>query len=152
MENMAQWLKPELVWFVVGLVLLLMEFALPGFVIFFFGVGAWIVSALCFATDLSLNTQLLTFIISSVFLLAILRNRLKPIFYGFGSSNADMSSDMEEFVGETGIVKEDIRGKIKGRVELHGTNWDAVAEDDIPAGTMVEITGKDNLTLKVRKV
>lgn len=37
--------KPELVWFIIGLVLFLLELVLPGFVIFFFGVGAWVTTA-----------------------------------------------------------------------------------------------------------
>mgnify|MGYP007118357041 CR=1 FL=1 len=36
----------ELLWFLVGLILLLSELALPGFVIVFFGVGAWVTAVL----------------------------------------------------------------------------------------------------------
>ena len=151
MENLGEWARPEIVWFVIGLVLLLLEFALPGLVIFFFGVGAWVVSLVCFITDISLNAQLLIFIITSILLLAILRNRLKTLFSGFSSSRGDMGSTMEEFVGERVLVKEAIPVHGKGRVELHGTDWDAVADEELPAGTSVEIIGKDNIKLKVKK-
>jgi membrane-bound ClpP family serine protease len=42
-------LRPELIWFLVGLLLLFVEMAIPGFVIGFFALGAWIVAvvALC---------------------------------------------------------------------------------------------------------
>ena len=36
-------MKPEIIWVLVGLLLLLMEFAVPGLIIFFFGLGAWVV-------------------------------------------------------------------------------------------------------------
>ena len=41
---------------------------------------------------------------------------------------------------------------MKGRVEFHGTNWDAVADGIIPVGTDVEIMSKDNLTFKVKVI
>ena len=152
MSSLEELAKPELIWFVIGLVLLLMEIALPGLVIFFFGIGAWVVSLICFITDISLNGQLILFLTSSIFLLLVLRHRLKSLFYGFSSSKDNMSQDMQEYVGQAAVVTEEIRGKIKGRVEFHGTNWDAVADDVIPNGADVEIIGKDNLTFKVKAI
>jgi membrane protein implicated in regulation of membrane protease activity len=35
-------------------------------------------------------------------------------------------------------------------VEFHGTDWAAEADEEIPEGTMVEIIGKENITLKVK--
>jgi membrane protein implicated in regulation of membrane protease activity len=35
-------ISPIIIWFVVGLVLILMEFVIPGLVIVFFGLGAWV--------------------------------------------------------------------------------------------------------------
>ena len=48
------------------------------------------------------------------------------------------------------MVKTAITPKAGGRVELHGTSWQAEAEMEIPEGTIVEITAKDNITLKVK--
>lgn len=151
MDIVNEWTRPEVIWFIIGLVLLLTEFAMPGLIIFFFGAGAWVVSVVCLVAEISLNTQLVIFIVSSVFLLFLLRSRLKPLFYGFSTSR-ELTEDIEEFIGETAIVREEIRGRKKGRVEFHGTHWDAVSDEDIPAGTTVEITGKDNITLKVRSI
>ena len=47
---------------------------------------------------------------------------------------------------------EKIRPNIGGKVEFHGTNWNAVADKEIEVGAVVEITGKDNLTLKVKSL
>ena len=152
MSSLEELAKPELIWFGIGLLLLLMEIALPGLVIFFFGIGAWVVSIICFITDISLNAQLILFLISSIFLLLVLRHRLKSLFYGFSSSKDNMSEDMQEYVGQAAVVTEEIRGKIKGRVEFHGTNWDAVADDVIPNGAAVEVISKDNLTFKVKSI
>ena len=47
MDFIKDFLKPEVIWCLVGLVLLLLEFILPGLIIFFFGLGAWVVAAVC---------------------------------------------------------------------------------------------------------
>ena len=65
-------LTPEVIWFLVGLVLLVMEFMLPGLIIGFFGVGAWIVAIVCLMTDIGINAQLGIFIASSVLSLSVI--------------------------------------------------------------------------------
>ncbi|MDH3976750.1 MAG: NfeD family protein [Deltaproteobacteria bacterium] len=152
MDTFSDWAKPELIWFIIGLILLLMELALPGLVMFFFGVGAWIVSLVCFAADISLNVQLITFLVSSLLLLAMLRSQLKSLFYGYGSQKEDMSHDMDELIGETARVIKEIGPGIKGRVELHGTGWDAKADEKIVQGAMVKVVDKESITLKVKKI
>jgi membrane protein implicated in regulation of membrane protease activity len=73
----------ELLWFLVGLVLLISELALPGFVIVFFGVGAWITGLLVGVGLLSsFNAQILVFLISSVLTLALFRRKGKRLFEG----------------------------------------------------------------------
>ena len=80
MDWIKDFMKPEFIWAMVGLILLLLEFALPGLIIFFFGVGAWIVAATCFFVDISVDAQLVIFIVSSVVLLLALRKWLKSVF------------------------------------------------------------------------
>ena len=150
MKQLKEFLKPELIWFLVGLVLLIMEFALPGLIIGFFGIGAWIVALVCLITDIGINTQLIIFIISSVLSLLLLRKWLKGVFVGHVKSKQDMTADLNEFIGERVVVKEKITPKAGGKVELHGTNWEAYADEEIEAGAIVEIIEKDNITLKVK--
>ena len=150
MDTIRDFLKPEIIWFLVGLVLLVLEFALPGLIVFFFGVGAWIVAIVCLVTDISLNTQLIIFIVCSVLSLLILRRWLKGVFLGHTMSKQDLKENLEEFVGQRAVVKTKIVPKLGGKVELHGTNWEAQADQEIAEGTVVEIIGKDNITLKVK--
>ena len=151
-ETIRDFLKPEVVWFLIGLVLLIMEFAMPGLIIGFFGVGAWVVAIVCLVTDIGINTQLIIFIACSVSSLLLLRRWLKGIFLGHTESKQDLTEDLNEFVGERAVVKEKITPKAGGRVEFHGTDWEAVADVEIAEGTVVEIIGKDNITLKVKAV
>jgi membrane protein implicated in regulation of membrane protease activity len=150
METLKEFLKPELIWFIIGLVLLIGEFALPGLIVFFFGLGAWIVAIVCLLTDISLNTQLFVFIVSSVLSLVCLRRWLKGIFKGFIVSKQKTSENIEEFIGNRAVVKEKITPQAPGKVEFHGTNWAAEADEEISVGTPVKIIGKDNITLKVK--
>ena len=152
MDAIKDFLRPEIIWFLVGLALLILEFILPGLIIAFFGVGAWIVALVCLITDIGINTQLIIFIISSVLSLLCLRKWLKGIFLGHAVSKQNLKENLDEFIGQKAVVKEKIIPKSGGKVEFHGTNWVAEADEEIAEGTTVQITGKDNITLKVKSL
>ncbi len=152
MDTIKDFLRPEIIWFLTGLVLLILEFALPGLIIAFFGVGAWIVALVCLITDIGINTQLIIFIISSVLSLLCLRKWLKGIFLGHAVSKQNLKENLEEFIGQKAVVKEKIMPNTGGKVEFHGTNWLAEADEEIAEGATVQITGKDNITLKVKSL
>ena len=155
LDAIKDFLKPELIWFLIGLILLIFEFIMPGLIIGFFGAGAWIVAIICLLSTYiagSINAQLLIFIIASVMSLLLLRKWLKGMFIGHTKSKQDLTEDMKEFIGERAVVKEKITPKAGGKVELHGTNWVAEADEEIAEGTVVEIVAKENLTLKVKVV
>src|SRR5947207_3344904 len=92
--------NPILVWFLVGLGMFLLELVSPGFFILFFGIGAWLVALICFFKPLSLNAQLLLFIVVSLISLVILRNRLKGILTGHVKAEQDPTKDMDDFIGQ----------------------------------------------------
>jgi membrane protein implicated in regulation of membrane protease activity len=152
MDAWREWLRPELVWFFVGLFLLFAEMVVPGLVIAFFAFGAWVVAAVQLFYPLSVNQQLALFIMASVLSLVLARSWLKNLFTGHVSSRSDGSVDLGEFVGQRAVVIQKITPKLPGRVEFHGTTWRAEAEGEIAEGAVVEIRQKDNLTLKVRPV
>jgi membrane protein implicated in regulation of membrane protease activity len=150
MENFKEWLKPELIWFIAGLIMLLAEFAMPGLIIFFFGVGACLVALICLFTDISINLQLTLFLIASILLLVSLRKWLKNIFVGRTGQKESADELLQEFVGKKAVVTREIDPQTRGKVEFHGTNWNAEADQIIDEGTSVEIIGKNNITLKVK--
>ena len=152
MDTIKDFLTPEIIWFLVGLALLILEFILPGLIIAFFGVGAWIVALVCLVTDIGINTQLIIFIIASVLSLLCLRKWLKGIFLGHAVSKQNLKENLDEFVGQKAVVKEKIVPKAGGKVEFHGTNWLAQADEEIAEGAMVQIISKDNITLKVKSL
>lgn len=148
---MNELFKPSLIWFIIGLVLILSEFVLPGIVLLFFGVGAWVVCIICLVADISLNTQLVIFLVSSVLLLIFLRKWLKTMFVG---KTTESSSDRtrEEFVGKNAIVTKKIEPGIPGRVEIRGTQWNAESDSTIEESQPVEIVDMDNITLIVKPI
>src|SRR5688572_13114066 len=54
------------IWFIVGFIFFLLEFVVPGLILFFFAVGAWLVAILSLFIDLSINSQLLIFLATSI--------------------------------------------------------------------------------------
>jgi membrane protein implicated in regulation of membrane protease activity len=155
LDAIKDFLRPELIWFLIGLVLLILEFIMPGLIIGFFGAGAWAVAIICLFSVYvrgSINVQLIMFITASVMSLLLLRKWLKGIFIGHVKSTQDMTQDLNDFIGERAIVKEKITLNAGGKVELHGTNWEAEADEEIAEGAVVRIVGKDNITLKVKRL
>jgi membrane protein implicated in regulation of membrane protease activity len=152
METTATFFKPEVIWFLAGIVMLFLEFILPGFIIAFFGVGAIIVGLVCIIAEPSLNLQLLIFLVASVVLLVLLRKWVKTLFLGHTKSKQDLNREMDEFVGEKAVVKAKITPEKDGKVELHGTDWHAEANEEIEEGVTVKVVAKDNITLKVKKL
>ena len=147
-------INAELIWFIIGLVLILLEFAAPGVIIVFFGAGAWI-TALTTWMGLtgSLAAQLLVWAISSVLLLVLLRRRLSARLHGFETRPQDPDVNLDGFAGvEVTVVRDVAPGHREGRVELNGAEWTAVSATPIAAGRLAVIESADGLTLHVRPV
>lgn len=152
MESLREFVRPELIWFLVGLLLLFAEMVVPGLIIAFFAFGAWVVAAVYLCTPLSLNQQLALFVSASVLSLVLARSWLKGMFSGYVTSRQEPNVDLNDFVGQRAVVIQKISPQYPGKVEFHGTPWQAAADEEIPEGRAVEIQEKDNLTLKVRAV
>ena len=141
---------PVLIWFLVGVVFLLLELATPGLVLLFFGIGAWVVAGVYLATPVHLNTQLFLFMTASVVSMVLLRRWLKGVFSGYVKSKQDSTQELQDLIGKHAIVKEKITPRMAGRVELHGSDWTAQADQEIAIGSPVEVIGQNSIILKVK--
>jgi len=150
MESLNEWLQPQYIWLIVGFILLLLEFAIPGLITAFFGFSAILVGVFAMFFDISVNTQLVIFIAMSVTSIISLRNWFLT-FLGRNSSNiaAELQS---EYIGQKVVVTKEIEPDRPGKVEFHGTNWEAEAGECIAEGKVVVITDKKNLTLTVEQI
>ncbi|MBN2162056.1 MAG: NfeD family protein [Pontiellaceae bacterium] len=134
-------------WALVGVTLMICEFAVPGLILFFFGLGALLTALLTGVFDLSLTIQLVFFTVASLVFLFGLRRLLKPVFMGRTGDSAAMT---ETLVGETATVSVAIAPGVPGKVMLHGADWKAESEESLEVGRQVEISGQKSLTLIVK--
>lgn len=140
--------KPELLWFAIGLVLLLMELVLPGFFIFFFGLGAWVTALVCLIGEPSTNLQIIIFAITSVISLIGLRKIIqKKFFYSKGKESEEVE---DEFTGKEALAISDFGDQINGKVEFKGTTWTAESKSEIKSGQRVIVIEKDSFKLLVK--
>lgn len=140
-------LDPAILWFVAGIILILLEFGAPGVVLCFFGAGA-IVTSITTGLGLtdSIASQTLVFTLSSVGLLIGLRRWVKSWFVGDSNSSTDDVED--EFTGREAAVLSDFE-KGSGLVELKGARWNARSDSNLKKGDTVTITRREDLTLHV---
>ncbi|MGE4519012.1 MAG: NfeD family protein [Desulfobacteraceae bacterium] len=141
-------LKPEVLWFIAGLVMLVAELASPGFIIIFFGFGAWGVALICLAVDISLDAQLSVFLALSLILLFLLRKKLSSVFTGTRQDVSD--GETEDIIGEKAVASTDISPVSGGKVAFRGADWAADSEFEIKQGEVVVITGRKSIRLIVK--
>jgi len=139
--------RPELVWFILGLVLLLLELVMPGFVIFFFGVGAWITALVCLFANPGINLQVVIFAVTSVIALLAFRKLIQNKFIYSRNDKSDAVED--EFTGKEAVAVNNFGSDKTGKVEFKGTSWKAESGSEIRAGQTVIIIEKDNFKLIV---
>lgn len=137
-----------LMWLIMGIMCFLLELMLPGFIIFFFGLGAWVTALVCWLYPVNVITQLAVFLSSSLLSLFILRGIIRKTFFG-GVATAE--EEMNVMAGESGTVSEDIIPPAEGKIEYSGTHWRAVADEPITKGVIVTILSQDGLCLKVAR-
>jgi membrane protein implicated in regulation of membrane protease activity len=152
MENFTDWLNPPLFWFIVGFILILLEFGIPGVITIFFGIGAWLVAILTLIIDISLNLQLLIFLLVSILSLVLLRRHFKKFFGGSMDKSKFGPDELDEFIGHKAEVIKEIAPDKPGKVEFNGTSWNAESDEKLNIGDIVVIKRKKNLTLLVKSL
>jgi inner membrane protein len=143
---MESFYNAAVIWFIAGFVLFLLEFAIPGFILFFFAIGAWVVAGISLFADLSINSQLIIFLLSSLLSILLFRNWVKKVVLV-----RKKSSEIEdEFLGKIGKAETAIAPGRNGKVDFKGTTWDAASEDVIEQGENVTIIGNESILLIVK--
>ncbi len=140
---------PVLIWFIFGVICFLLEMALPGFIVFFFGVGAWVTAVACWLKPFGLNGQLAIFLVGSLVSLFALRSLVKRTFLGSPSHGEESSSVAQP--GETAEVVDSIVPPAEGKIRYSGSLWRATADEVISEGEVVTILSQDGLLMRVKK-
>ncbi|MBU6366771.1 MAG: NfeD family protein [Gemmatimonadetes bacterium] len=142
---------PPVWWLAGGLALVLLELAVPGVLVLFFGVGAWGVALLlAVAPGLPVWGQVTAWLVLSLLALAVGRRFLPNAFRGrrlAGPGDIDLSL---QFVGERAVAATAFGGDgHAGHVEFRGSTWPATSSVPVAAGTELRVVGRDGLTLQV---
>lgn len=140
-----------LIWAVLGLVFILGEFAVPEFVIFFFGVGALLnslLTALVPGLAASIPLQILTWLGLSAATLFSLRRYVAAWFKG----RKFVEDDQSNWAGRRAKVTQAISPDAPGRISLNGTTWVAESFDEsFEAGEKVEVLRREGTRFYVTK-
>ncbi len=144
---MENFFNHSVIWFGLGLAFFLMEFILPGFILFFFGIGAWIVALLSLFIDISINVQLILFLVSSVLTVLLFRNFVKQ---RFGMTDQAPQLLENEYIGKVAKAETVIAPGLHGKVEFKGASWDASSNDTIGVGEDVIIVETHSIQLIVK--
>lgn len=141
-------IDPAVVWFVVGVALALLEFVVPGVLLIFFAVGAWVTAGTTYlGWTGEVWMQLLVFCGASVVPLVTLRDWLKGRLSGGGP---DLAEGLDEFAGKHVTLLKDVpAGRSEGAVELKGAVWTVEADRAFRAGQVAVVTGVDGIALRI---
>jgi membrane protein implicated in regulation of membrane protease activity len=145
-------LSSSLIWFLVGVVFLIAEIALSGFILIFFTAGCWIVALVTWLFEIELTGQIFIFVASSLTLLFTLRKYSLKIFRGKTRESID-EHYMDSKIGKTAIVTKTISPNLPGEIKFMGSFWRANAEEAIEEGQSVLIESQeseDGLTFRVK--
>lgn len=142
--------EPFALWFLAGLVLVLLEFAAPGVILVFIGMGAWAASLTTWlGWTTTMASQMTVFAVASVVFLVGLRNLCKGWFMG-GSKTGDAHETDDEFLNKETRVLTAITADRAGKVEFKGASWNARSAMALNPGDMAVIVARDGLLLTVR--
>lgn len=120
---------------------------MPGLVLIFFGVGAWITALVCLFADVGINTQLAIFLISSIVSLALLRRVLKRRYMDEVFVEGEGLED--EYIGKTATAIRTFGVGEVGKVSFKGSDWEAITTHPVREGQLLRITGYQSVRLFV---
>jgi len=143
-----------LMWFFSGIIFLIAELLLPGFIVIFFAGGSFIASICAWLFDISLTIQTSVFLFSSLVLLFTLRRYSLKIFRGKVVDNIDDDYGHSK-IGKHALVTKTITPQLPGEIKLMGSFWRATSSETIKEGQAVVIesqVSENGLTFIVKSV
>ena len=139
-------------WAVSGIVLMLVELAVPAFVLIWFGLGALLVTlVVAIAPAFDLTAQLSLWLVASLTLVALWFRVFKP-----GQHKTHIGMSDADVVGEIGLLARSVAPFEKGEVRfqkplLGSDSWPCIADEAIAAGERVKVLAVEGSILKVGK-
>ena len=136
-------------WWILGLILLVLEMLLPGTFFLWMGISTGFVGLLMiFVPDLSWQMQFLIFAVLSVVTITLSRVWLQR--HPITTDDTTLNRRGSQYVGRVVTLEEPLVDGA-GKVRIEDTFWRVATKDnsDLAAGEKVKITGVDGTILKV---
>jgi len=142
-----------LIWIVLGIVLILLEFAIPGLIVIFFGTSAIVVGlAEWIGMPTNHGIPFIVFSVLNIVQILFVRRYFKSWFKG-KSIESKSDTDTEDIVGKQATVLNGFtEGNLRGKIDFRGSNWTAVSEIPLEQGERVIITERNSLTLTIKRI
>jgi len=134
-------------WFILGVVLFILETMVPGVHFLWFGLAAVVVGVLAFATGLAWQWQVLAFALISVLTVFWVRKYARPD--RAISDLPDLNVRGQQYIGRSLVVEQAIQNG-RGKVRVGDGIW-AVEGPDAPVGARVTVTGARGTVLVVER-
>ncbi len=142
-----------ILWIILGVVLIIAEIFTLGFVLFFFGIGAF-AAALAGGLGFGFGLQFLVFASVSIVLTAMSRTIFAKYFSQDDENAVKMG--MDSLPGQIGTVTLSSRGALQeGAVKVYGSTWTAFPIDDempLIEGEKVEVVRVQGSSIYVQKI
>jgi membrane protein implicated in regulation of membrane protease activity len=142
-ENMWQ------LWAVLALLGLILELSSGDFFIICFSIGA--VGAGLVSPFANIYVQICVFaVVTAISIFTVRPFALRYLHKG----EENRASNADALIGREGRVTEAIRPGEYGRVAIDGDNWKAQshAQEELPVGAQVRVTGRESIIITVEKV
>ncbi len=134
-------------WFIVAVLLLVLETVVPGVHFVWFGVAAAIVGIIALVSGIGWEIQLIIFALVAMATVFVMRRYADPSTAK--SDEPDLNVRGAQYIGRLFTVVEEIR-QGRGKVRVGDTIWHAEGVD-IPVGTRVKVVGVDGTALVVER-
>jgi membrane protein implicated in regulation of membrane protease activity len=137
-------------WMILGMVLVLLELAIPAFFIIWFGLGAVVVGLAVLAVpSLAVSGQVVIWIIASIAFVVLWVKVFKAQVH-----RTRVGLSQGQFAGEVGLVTREIKpfqnGQVRFQKPILGSDvWEAMANEDIRSGERVDVLGVEGNILRV---
>lgn len=133
------------VWLALGLVLAVLEMAIPGVFLIWMAGAAILTGLLAWVVPIGVPVQIVIFAVLSI--LAVFTGRRYIAAHPVVAADPKMNRRGDRVVGESVVVTQAIEGG-QGRVRLGDSEWLARGAD-APVGTRLTVTGHEGTVLTV---
>ena len=132
-------------WLAIAIILAILEMATVNLVSIWYIISSIAAMIVSLFTD-NIVIQVSIFVLGGTLLLLLTKDAIKKLLPVGTKTNID------RIIGMKGIVTEKITKKTPGEVKVDGKHWTAVADENIPVDTTVEILEINSTKLKVKRM